>query len=113
MIQEQVVTALTGVAGGRIYPNVAPNNVATPFVVYMRVANTQENTLADGVPVENTRLQIDCFDSTYAAVITLAEAVKAAMKASGITNLLLMEQDQFDADALLHRVILDFSLWHY
>lgn len=63
--------------------------------------------------MENTRLQIDCFDSTYAAVITLAEAVKAAMKASGITNLLLMEQDQFDADALLHRVILDFSLWHY
>ena len=35
------------------------------------------------------------------------------MKSSGITNLLLMEQDQFDADALLHRVILDFSLWHY
>ncbi len=113
MIQEQVVAALSGVAGGRVYPNVAPNNVQKPYLVYMRVASSQENTLADGIPVENTRMQIDCFDTTYAAVVALAEAVKAAMKVSGITNLLLMEQDQFDSDALLHRVILDFSLWHY
>ena len=78
MIQEQLFSALSGVAGGRVFPNVAPNNVAKPYVVYSRVASTPENTLADGVPVENTRIQIDCLDTTYAAVISLAEAVKAA-----------------------------------
>jgi hypothetical protein len=45
--------------------------------------------------------------------VALAETVKAAMKASSLTNLLLLEQDQFEPDALLHRVILDFSVWHY
>lgn len=113
MIQEQLFTALSGVAGGRVFPNVAPNNVAKPYVVYSRVASTPENTLADGVPVENTRIQIDCLDTTYAAVISLAEAVKSAMKTSGLINLLLLEQDQYEPDALLHRVILDFSIWHY
>lgn len=113
MIQEQLFTALSGVAGGRVFPNVAPNNIAKPYVVYSRVASTPENTLADGVPVENTRFQIDCLDTTYAAVIALADVVKAAMRTSNLTNLLLLEQDQYEPDALLHRVILDFSVWHY
>ena len=113
MIQEQLFTALSGVAGGRVFPNVAPNNVQKPYVVYMRVASQPENTLADGIPVENTRLQIDCFDTTYAAVTTLAENIKAALRASAITSVLLLEQDQFEPDAQLHRVILDFSIWHY
>ena len=112
MIQEQLFTALSGVVGGRVFPNIAPNNIAKPYLVYSRVASTPENTLADGVPVENTRVQIDCLDTTYADVIALAQAVKAAMKASGLTNLLLLEQDQYEPDALLHRVILDFSIWH-
>lgn len=113
MIQEQLFTALSGVAGGRVFPNLAPNDVQKPYLVYLRVASAPENTLADGVPIENTRVQIDCFDTTYAAALTLAEGVKAALRASNLTFVLLMEQDQFEFDALLHRVILDFSIWHY
>ena len=44
--------------------------------------------------------------------LAVAEAVKAALAASAITHLLLLEQDQFEPEALLHRVILDFSIWH-
>ena len=113
MIQEQIAAALGAIAGGRLYPNVAPNNVQKPYLVYLRVASAPENTLADGVPIDNTRLQIDCFDTTYAGVIALAESVKTAMRASGLSHVLLLEQDQYEFDALLHRVILDFSLWHY
>ena len=113
MIQEQLFTALSGVAGGRVFPNLAPNDVQAPYLVYLRVASVPENTLADGIPIDNTRVQIDCFDTTYAGALALAESVKAALRASNITFVLLMEQDQFEFDALLHRVILDFSIWHY
>ncbi len=113
MIQQDVYAALSAVAGGRVYPNVAPNNVAKPYVVYARVSSSPENTLGDGSPIDNTRLQVDCYDNTYALAVALAEAVKSALRASSITHLLLQEQDQFESDALLHRVILDFSLWHH
>ena len=112
MIQQDLFAALAGVAGGRVFPNVAPNNVQKPYVVYARVSNAPENTLADGAPVEKTRLQVDCYDTTYAAALALAETVKVAIKSSAITNILLLEQDQFEPEALLHRVILDFSIWH-
>jgi len=112
VIQQDVVAALSGVAGGRVFPNVAPNNVSKPYVVYARVSSAPENTLADGAPIDNTRLQVDCFETTYAAAIALAEAVKAAIKSSAIAHVLLLEQDQFEPEAMLHRVILDFSIWH-
>ena len=112
MIQQDLFAALAGVAGGRVFPNVAPNNVQKPYLVYARVSSAPENTLADGAPIENPRLQVDCFDTTYAAAVALAETVKDAVKSSAITHVLLLEQDQFAPEALLHRVILDFSIWH-
>lgn len=112
MIQQNLFAALAGVAGGRVFPNVAPNNVSKPYVVYSRVSSAPENTLADGASIENTRLQVDCFDTTYSAAVALAETVKAAMKSSAVTHVLLLEQDQFEPEALLHRVILDFSVWN-
>ena len=112
MIQQDIFTALSTLAGGRVFPNIAPNNVQKPYVVYARVSSAPENTLADGAPIENTRLQVDCFDTTYAAAVVLAETVKAAIKSSAITHVLLLEQDQFEPEALLHRVILDFSIWN-
>jgi hypothetical protein len=112
VIQQDIFTALSSVVGGRVFPNIAPGNVQKPYVVYARVSSAPENTLANGSPIDNTRLQVDCFDVTYAGAALLADAVKAALDASAITHLLLMEQDQFEPDALLHRVILDFSLWH-
>ena len=113
MMQQDLFAALSGVAGGRVFPNVAPNNVQTPYVVYARVSCNPENTLADGSPIDNTRLQIDCYDTTYAAAVTLAQAIKQALKASAIAHVALTEQDQFEPEALLHRVILEFSVWHY
>lgn len=112
MIQQDLFAALAGVAGARVFPNVAPSNVQKPYVVYARVSNAPENTLADGAPVQNTRFQIDCFDATYGGALALAQSVKDAIQSSSITHVLLLEQDQFEPEALLHRVILDFSIWH-
>jgi hypothetical protein len=46
-------------------------------------------------------------------VQTLAQQVDAAMSGWDIQNIPLLKQDRFDSDANLHRVILDFSIWHY
>jgi hypothetical protein len=113
MIQQDIYAALSAVAGGRVFPNVAPHNVQKPYLVYQRVAGVPENTLADSAPIHNTRIQIDCYDTSYSKALTLADAVKAALLASSINHVLLLEQDQFEFDALLHRVILDFSIWHH
>ena len=45
MIQQDIFTALSTLAGGRVFPNIAPNNVQKPYVVYARVSSAPANTL--------------------------------------------------------------------
>jgi hypothetical protein len=111
MIEQSLFTALSGLAGGRVYPLTAPDSPTKPFIIYQNIANTPEVTLANGVPINNTRMQIDCYDKTYAAVKALAVSVQAAMAAASFTNVPLMNQDLYEQDVKLYRVQLDYSLW--
>lgn len=111
MIEETIFSTLTGLVGGRVYPLIAPDKPTTPFIVYQNVANSPENTLADGVPINNTRIQLDCYASSYAAVKALAASLQAAMAAAAFTNIQLMNQDLYEPDVKLYRVQFDYSLW--
>jgi hypothetical protein len=113
VIQERLFNLLSGFVGGRMYPNIAPGAVQKPYMVYTRVASQPEVTLNSKQPIQNTRLQIDCFDNSYEGVQTLARQVNKSMEDWETQNVPLLEQDRFDSDANLHRVILDFSIWHY
>lgn len=114
MLQESLFAALNGVAslGGRIYPNTAPDKPAVPYAVYTRVASTPTNSLADGQPIQQTRVQVDYYHSTYAAVQTLALDGMAALLASFSTMTQQLEQDLYESDVKLHRVSHDYSVWH-
>ena len=111
MIEETLFTTLSALAGGRVYPLIAPDSPIKPFIIYQNIANTPEVTLANGVPISNTRMQIDCYDKTYAAVKAFAAAVQAAMTSATFTNVPLMNQDLYEQEVKLYRVQLDFSIW--
>lgn len=111
-IQQDLVVALAGVAGGRVYPQIAPDNPTAPFVVYSRVAGTPSNTLNDGRSIINSRFQIDCYERTYSGVQSLRSAVMGALDAWALRPVLLTETDVFDDDVKLHRALIEISVWH-
>lgn len=114
-IQEQLTTLLSGVASGGIFPMTAAQNAAPPYLVYQRVAETVENTLAGNgtPPIANTRFQIDVWANTYAQAVALAGSVRALMHAWAVQNVLNLENDEYEPDVMLYRVLLDYSVWHY
>lgn len=112
-VQEQLVTLLTPVAP--IYPFTATQNTAPPYLIYQRVSSTVNNVL-DGngnPPINNTRMQIDCWGRNYAECQALAASVTTAMLGWFLQNVKLDEQDGYEEDVKLYRVILDFNIWHY
>lgn len=111
MIEEQLKTTLSSLVGGRVYPMTAPDKPTTPYITYQNIANSPENTLT-GVPVNNTRMQVDCFDKTYSGVKTLAANVVTAMQAASYANVQTMNQDIYEAEVKLYRVQFDFSIWY-
>lgn len=81
-IQSDIVTALAGVAGGRVYPQAAPEDAAMPFVIYRRVSQTPLTTLQGFEGNINSVFTFDCYASTYAAALALAADVRSGIEGS-------------------------------
>ena len=99
----------------RVYPNVAPEGVEKPYLTYTRITALEETTLdTNGGTnnLRNTRLQLDVWAATYADAQTKAEALRTALKAWAVPNVFQADQDMYEPDTKLHRVMLDISTWH-
>lgn len=114
MLYTQLLALLNGNtdALARIYPQVAPDAPTTPYIVYQRVSANSENVLSGSTGLINTRVQIDCYATTYVEVQALAAQVDALMSGWSVQNVSNPAQDAFEPDVRLHRVILDYSVWH-
>jgi hypothetical protein len=111
-IQEQFKTLMAGVAGDRVYPRGSVDTPVAPYVTYFRVSGVEENILYGSSGLTNTRLQIDVFSSTYAEAQSLASTIKTALKGWAVQNVINGEQDLYEDDTKLHRVLIDVSIWH-
>ena len=113
-IQQTIKAALDAASlpsGIRNFWGTAPDGTVTPYTVASRVANAPENTLSSGVPINNTRAQIDCYAIDYAGAQALANAVNAVM--TGLPScVMLLDADVYESDVKLHRVTQDYSIWN-
>lgn len=114
-IQEQLSALLQPLSAGGASPQVQIQNAPYPYIVYRRMASPIENTLSGNgaPPINNTQFEITSWALSYADAVTLAAAVAAAMQGWTVQNVLVREQDMYESDVKAHRVIQDFSVWHY
>ncbi|MBK7082353.1 MAG: DUF3168 domain-containing protein [Betaproteobacteria bacterium] len=113
MIAADLVTTLTGVLSGRLYPSVAPAGVVAPYAVYQLVSGVPVSDLSGQSNCTNSRFQLDLFGREKLALDTLAESVKVAMNAATLfKSVCVLQQDTYEDPAAFYRVTLDFSLWH-
>ena len=113
LIAAPTVAALVG---ARIFPQVAPQGVARPFVVLTLVSAVPIHT-HDGLPadlLEAARVQVDCYGPEYAATHAVAKAVDDVLGALAGTTLSAtresMRDDYEDATAL-HKVTADYLVY--
>ena len=71
-------SAVSALVGTRIYPELAEEGAATPYVVYSVVSNTPVDT-KDSAPVDEAQLEVFSVAETYAAANDLADKVRAAL----------------------------------
>jgi hypothetical protein len=115
MIQEDFIALASAIFAGRLYPFGSEESPIPPYATFFRVVAIEGATLDQngGTGNEtNTRLQVDVWALKYLEAQALAAAVKAALKGWAVENVLLAEQDMFEEDTKLHRVMLDISTWH-
>jgi hypothetical protein len=116
MVENALFNLLNGLVGGRMYPMVAPDSPTVPFIVYQNITNSPEYTLGNTSPINNTRMQIDCYSDTYGGVKSLVASVQSAMQAAAqaktLVNVPKMSSDLYEAEVKLYRVTQDYSIWY-
>lgn len=111
-VAEDIFDTLGSLVGGRLYPGVVPANAAFPFAMYTLVSADPQQHLGGEAGLTQYRYQIDVFSPQKSVVDTLALQIRGAMNAAArFRSTCAMQQDDYDDDALLHRVILDFNVW--
>lgn len=108
--------AITGVVGTKIYPLQAPQPTGFPYIIYSRVSGGQVSGLDGYLNLENPRIQIDMYSTSYAQVKTVADVIHDAMNgATEFKSILISDNDLFDDDFRdkgSFRVSMDFSCWN-
>lgn len=108
---ESLFTALAGLASGGVWPLVAAQGTVAPYITFQNIANPTINTLDGATNIQNNRMQIDAFASTYAGVATLARSIDTTLAALGAMYIKINDQMLYEPETKLYRVLLEYSIW--
>lgn len=116
MLEKTLVALAKEPIGGRLYPEVAPNNALCPYGVYSEIISPSINTLDDGAPIKNTLIQIDIWDKTAAGRLAAGELIAAkiteAFETGALQGIQLSRKSRYDAEANLYGYIYEYSFWY-
>lgn len=109
MSAETVLFALLAADAGvgalvadRIYPEVAPDDVDRPLVVYRRESTQPIYTIHGTLAMQSAFLVITCYAATRAEAESIGDAVTTALAGSAIE--FLDRTGGYDPDLLVHGV---------
>ena len=115
-IQTELFTLLSPLVGNRVHPNTALEKpYTTPYIVYSRISAVRENTLEQGGgsnALVQTNMQIDIYSKSYSEAMTISGQVQTSLRGWSNQNIVQMEQDFYEPDESVHRIMLEVSIWH-
>lgn len=88
-LQSDIVTALAGIAGNRVYPDAAPADTDLPLVIYRVINKRPEAKLDSTVDLNNSIVAFESYAEDYQGALTLAGQVDAAIQAITPTGTLM------------------------
>lgn len=109
---DSMVTNLVGSGSdARISPMTMSQGIDMPAVTLQRVSVTPQNNLRNNGSLDDVRIQLDAWATSYAGVLALASACRSAMENAG--HILIVEVDNYDpeVDPKLFRVTQDYQVW--
>ena len=90
----------------RIYPSLAPESAARPYIIYSVVSVDRYHTLPGVNDPANKRLQMECVDDGYSGAKAVAVAAIAALQGNGYQQ---SEYDLYDDQTQAHSIFVDWS----
>lgn len=114
MIETDLVSLVSALVAGRVYPDMAPQSAALPRVVYQQVGGDAPTYIDDVVPsLRNARMQITAWSRTRAEATTIALAIESLLTTSAAMQARPMGaiSATHEPDTGLYGARQDFTIW--
>lgn len=113
--EDHIDASLQHLAGGRVFPDVAPQGTARPFVTYQCVGGAPVNFLTGEKPTKQPhRMQINCWAEHRIEASELGMLVEDALRSVGDvlqTEVLNGRVATYDEDTDLRGTMQDFMIF--
>lgn len=106
-IQTGLFTTLKGLVNNKVYPMVAPQNTAPPYITYQRISTFDTQTIEGTQSLDLARFQISIYSKNYIESVNLAESVSNAMSGKALK---LSHVEDYESDTLLFSQKIDYQL---
>ena len=112
---------VTNIVGTKVDWTKRPQGNTLPAVVLIMVTDPRPQTMDGFVGFRETRVQIDCYGASRAQVVTLREAVIAAIAVPGTTGGVIfgrafinnvLDRGEDRETGFVHRDMIDAAIWH-
>lgn len=113
-VEKGIFDALRGLVADRVYPDVAPEAAARPYITYQQIGGVPVNFVEGGVPDKrNARFRVNVWADTRAMVAaTCLEAEYALRNAAALQTTVMTNPVALnDPDTRLRGTSQDFSFW--
>ena len=77
--QLKATAGVTAIVGAKVYPMIAPQSAALPYIIYEKPLDVPVNTATGADATSQKRFAVSCFAATYSGAHALGAAVAAAL----------------------------------
>lgn len=112
--EDHIDAVLQHLAGGRVFPDVAPLGIERPFITYQAVGGAPENYLSGDRPgKQQVRMQVNVWAERRAEASELGMLVEDAMRSATdlLVEVITGRAATYDEETDLRGVMQDFSMY--
>jgi hypothetical protein len=113
-VEGTIRTVLGPLVEDRVYPDIGPEGVATPYITYQQVGGEPVNFIDPTIPsLKNGRFQINVWGDSRLGVMNLARQVEDALRVATELNPTVLTGviAAYEDETGLRGSMQDFSFW--
>lgn len=113
-MESELFDALRGLVADRVYPTVAPEEVAAPYVTWQATGGNAVNFMDGEQPSKkNARIQLNVWSKTLGEAMRIAQQAETILRARAAlsTTVQTGQLTRYEPDTKLHGTYQFFSCW--
>jgi len=112
-VENAIATALNSLVSNRVYPSVAVQNSAKPYIIYTNVSSVTDTTVCGSTEDAERLYQVDIYDLNHSDLRALRRQVFAALKALPQVESIDGWSSDYETDTRLHRCLLTVRCYEH